>query len=129
MKITAADTTVRRVALSEVAADAYLNADYAALEAIESWVEERYGKEAATWEVALKRLSVMDRKLIVLMLEHCLHGATAEAILDAMTLADIADRMSDAVTLRLYGRTLAEEVAHRESTALERMKKLEQANV
>ncbi|MGV8832963.1 MAG: hypothetical protein ACOH2N_13380 [Devosia sp.] len=118
-----------RVALTEIAADAYLTADLAALEAIEAWVEGRYGVEAAIWEVTLKRLATMDRKLIVLMLDKCLHGATADVVLDAMTMADIADRLSDVVTLRLYGRTLAEEVSHRETVAIDRVKALGVSNV
>lgn len=118
-----------RVALPEIGPDAYMKTDYTALEAIETWVETRYGVDAATWEVALKRLAVMDRKLVMLMLEKCLHGSTADAVLDAMTLADVADRLSDVVTLRLYGRTLSEEVSHREALAIERVKALETANV
>lgn len=99
---------------------AFLHADIDALDAIEGWIESRYGVEVAPWETALKRLSVMDRGLLSLVLERCLKGAEPKAVTDAIVLSDIADLASDAICLALYGRNTADELAHRQAAA-ERM--------
>lgn len=103
---------------------AYVRVNGLAAEAIENWTVEHAGKDSAPWEVALYRLTVMDRAFISFMLDHCLTGATSGEALDGMPLSELAERLQDAVCFMLYGRRYQDQVDHVAAAQLAAMAKL-----
>lgn len=99
------------VPMPEISPDAFMAIGGDALEAMEIWIEALAGPSAFHWQVAFERIAMMDRKLLGLILDRSLVGATAAEVFDAMTLNDIAERALDALTITLYGKPYAEHLA------------------
>lgn len=69
----------------------------------------------------LDRLDLTKMKRIAAL---CINGAGVDVLFEKVALDVIAGRLADALTLTLYGRTTAEQVAHREREYLEHLQKL-----
>lgn len=113
------------VFLPEIDAEAHLSLSIAALEQLETLYETTTpnGYVFHCFSELEKNSLSVAKTMAGLAVRSC----TVDQLFEAMPLSEVGARLSDALSLTIYGRTVADELEHRQTKAIAAMEKMKAA--
>ncbi len=114
------------VSLADLGENAHLRISIEALEIIQKdmMLETDFDRDGEGMAVFFGWMDRLDYQRIKQTVDLALINADAAALFDAYTISEIAEKLSNAMSLTLHGRTAAEQVALREREYLAQISRL-----